>query len=161
MAKDKVETPQEEVWVKPKNKGGRPRVKVPKSGVTRETRVPIDGARDVLTVVGKDPNYFYYWELDSDENGNRIHKRRMAGYEFVQSGTVKVGQASVYKSHEHGSLIRHPSGGDYLYLMRIPMQWHLDDIAALERKNKELEQSVEVTADSVGGKYGSIKISRK
>jgi len=157
---DKVQS--EEVWVKPKNKGGRPRVKVPKSGVTRETRIPIDGARNKLTVEGKDPNYHYLWELDNEESGNRIQTRRNAGYEFVQAGAVTVGQANVYKSNEYGSIVRVPDGADgyYLYLMRIPMQWHNEDLARHEQMNREQEQSA-TAVNPVEGQYGSIKLSRK
>jgi len=145
-----------------KNKGGRPRKHVAKSGVTRETRVSIAGMRDLLTVHGKDPRYHYYWELDSDENGSRIRARRLAGYEFVQADEVSIGQASVYKSYNVGTIVRVPTGGDYLYLMKIPMEWHEDDLRAQEEENLKQEQKIEAITNSVraDGGYGKVELSR-
>ena len=123
---------------KPKNKGGRPRKYVAKTGVTRETRDTIDGVRDKLSVEGKDPNFHYFFALDTDEHGTELFRLQRAGYTFVQSDEVVVGQADVYKSHDVGSIVRVPAGRDgrYHYLMKIPMDWYLDDQRALEEKNK-------------------------
>ena len=133
-----------EEFVKPKNKGGRPRKYVPKSGVTRDTRVPINGDRDILTVTDKDPNFHYSLPADTDENGAEIQKMLRAGYQFVQAGRQEtVGEVNVYRSTQHGSIMRVPAGaGKYHYLMKIPMQWHLEDMEALEKENKALEQSL-------------------
>lgn len=151
---DKVVAPQ-------KNLGGRPRKHVPKTGVTRETRVPIDGRRDILTIENKDPNMHYAWVLDDSENGYKIQQHLRAAYEFVQADRQEsVGQPHVYKSASQGSLIRVPNGttGQHLYLMKLPMYLHLEDKDALERKNKELEQSLETTGE---GQYlKDLKITR-
>ncbi len=148
--------------VKPaNNKGGRPRKYVAKTGITKETRVPVEGLRDILTVEGKDPNFHYYWELDSDETGTNIYKRLRAGYEFVQADTVIVGQANVYKSSNVGTIVRVPNpDGRYLYLMRIPKDWHEDDLKAQELRNKESEQSIYEDANQ-SGRYGSVKLTRE
>jgi hypothetical protein len=139
----------QEEFVAPKNKGGRPRVHVPKTGVTKETRVPIDGSRDILTVSNQDPRYHYHWEYCENDSGYRIQKLRLAGYEFVQANKQEtVGQPHVYQSASHGSLIRVPSGANgHVYLMRIPKEWRNDDLKALEEKNKTLEQSLTTTGE--------------
>jgi hypothetical protein len=150
-----------ESWVKPRNKGGRPRKYVQRSKVTRETRVPLSGIRDILTVEGKDPNYHYFWALDADEKGNELYKLSRAGYEFVQAESVVVGEASVYKSHDVGSIVRVPNkDGRFLFLMRIPMQWYMEDQAELERKNKEQEQSI-LAFQQQEGVYGEIKLGKR
>jgi len=149
-----------EEFVKPKNKGGRPRKYVPKSGVTRDTRVPINGDRDILTVTDKDPNFHYSLPADTDENGAEIQKMLRAGYQFVQAGKQEsVGEVNVYRSTQHGSIMRVPAGaGKYHYLMKIPMQWHKEDMEALEQKNKELEQSLSNVGE---GQYlKELKITR-
>lgn len=151
-----------EAYQLPKNKGGRPRKHVLKNRVDRNTRIPLSGLRDKLTVHGKDPNYHYYWALDADEHGAEIYKLTLAGYEFVASHTVKVGQAHVYTAKDIGSIVRVPAGSDgrYHFLMRIPMQYYLDDQAELERLNKEQEQSIYAMQDE-DGVYGQIKLDRK
>lgn len=146
--------------IPPKNKGGRPRKYVPKTAVTRQSRIPLSGTRDILTVEGKDPNYHYFWAADTDEKGTEIYRLQRAGYEFVQAEKVEVGQSSVYKSHDVGSIVRVPSGDRYVYLMRIPMQWYLDDQMDLERLNKEQEQSI-VAYKEEEGVYGDVKLARK
>lgn len=146
----------------PKNKGGRPRKHVLKARVDRETRIPLHGIRDKLTVEGKDPNYHYFWALDESENGAEIYKLLLAGYEFVAAHTVKIPQVSVYQARDIGTIVRVPAGSDgrYHYLMRIPMQYYLDDQAALEIRNKEQEQSI-YADEHAPGMYGEIKLERK
>jgi len=147
--------------VKPKNKGGRPRKNVARSTVTRATRIPVSGLRDKLTVEGKDPNYHYFWALDVDEHGNELYRLHEAGYEFVQSDSVRVGQAHVHQSAGIGSIVRVPNGdGRYLFLMRLPMQWYLDDQQALEQRNKDQEQAI-YNQQTQEGVYGKIELSRK
>lgn len=163
--KTKGDKPQEETFdsekgfVAPKNKGGRPRVYVPKTSVTRETRVPLDGIRDVLPNIeaDKDPNFYYYWATDSDENGTQILHLMRAGYNFVQSKEVNISKTNVYSSHDVGSIIRIPNrDGTYNFLMKQPMQWHKEDEAARMKRIDEMEK--QTAADRFDGSYGSITI---
>lgn len=88
-------------------------------------RVPVNGMRDKLTVIGKDPDYHYYWCKDNNEEGQEIFNFKRAGYEFVRATEVKVGQSSVYKTDNVGSIIRQPAGfGEWLYLMKQPMEFY-------------------------------------
>lgn len=155
-----VET--EDGYTLPKNKGGRPRKHVLKARVSRDSRVPLSGIRDILTVEGKDPNYHYSWPLDESEHGVVIQRFIDAGYEFVAAHTVKVGQTRVYQAKDIGTIVRVPAGSDgrYHYLMRIPMQYYLDDQAALEIRNKEMEQSIHADGNAPG-MYGEVKLTRK
>ncbi len=146
----------------PNAKGGRPRKYVPKTGVSRETRVPIAGMRDVIPEIqGKDPNFRYYFELDSDETGARINRRLRAGYTFVQAEEVDVPGTYVYSASNVGTIVRVPNANNgFLYLMKIPMEWYLEDVKAEENKVKETEETI--YADSKEeGRYGSVKLSRE
>ncbi len=139
---------------------GRPRkVNPSEREVTRETRVPLGGFAGPLSIQNKDPNYRYYWELDSEVDGTKIERRLQAGYVFCRpEENLVIGKTSVYKTENVGSIIRVPAGkGDYHYLMRIPVEWYEDD----QRRNSE---RVKLTEESLheqskkDGFYGSLSI---
>ncbi len=65
----------------------------------------------------KDPDFFYYWVTDADTAAVKPPQLLQAGYEFVRM--------------EHGSnsgnkVIKRGRDGTNSYLMRIPMEWHLE-----------------------------------
>lgn len=130
--------------------------------VTRETRVPVGGYRDILTLENTDPEFHYYWELDSSETGPNIHKRLRAGYDFVRDDEgVIVGQASVFKSESVGSILRVPNGdGRYMYLMKILKEWHEEDMERLNQEINETESSLR--GPQFDGAYGrGVSIERR
>lgn len=130
--------------------------------VTRETRVPVGGYRDILTLENTDPEFHYYWELDSSETGPNIHKRLRAGYDFVRDDEgVIVGQASVFRSESVGSILRVPNGdGRYMYLLRIPKEWHEEDMERLNQEVNETESSLQ--GPQFDGTYGrGVSIERR
>ena len=150
-----------------KRKGpGRPRkdeTRAESTGQRPGKRVPINGFRDKLSVEGCDPNYVYRWVLDSNEGGQRIMQCSAASYEFVTSDQgITVGQGSVYKSDNVGSIIRTPGGnGDFLYLMRIPKEFHDEDKLAKDKKINDIENGMKrSTGKSAGADdlYGSVEI---
>ena len=150
-----------------KRKGpGRPRkdeTRAESTGQRPAKRVPINGFRDKLSVEGCDPNYVYRWVLDSNEGGQRIMQCHSASYEFVTSDQgITVGQGSVYKSENVGSLIRTPGGnGDFLFLMRIPKEFHDEDKLAKEKKINDIENGMKRSAGKSAGAddlYGSVEI---
>ena len=150
----------------PKKRGpGRPR----KNDVTRADpqgrapRVPLTGNRDILTVEGKDPAFQYRWVLDKNEEGQRIKKFSSAWWVFVEGddGQHVVGQESVYKNENVGSLIRVPAGNSqFYYLMRIPKEYYNEDQVAKQSEITERETALTRT-DSDNGQYGNIKLERK
>lgn len=131
-------------------------------------RVPVGGFRDKLTVRFKNPEdekrFYHRWVLDTHENGGRIYQFMNAGYEFVKSSEVIVGQESVFDSEDVGSLVRRPAGGDgkYLYLMRLPIEFREEDEAAKAAVVDATERSVldpESLSEDKEGVYGKITIS--
>lgn len=127
----------------------------------RPKRVPISGTRDLLTVEGKDPSFHYHWFSDKNETGQRIHRAKMAGYTFVTSEEVSVGDSAVFKSANVGSIIRIPDGrsGNYLYLMKLPIEWREEDLADRAKRNTETETIMSRSRDD--GQYGELKISHR
>ena len=130
-------------------------------------RVPVDGARDLMTVHGLNHDDFSYrWVEDSDDKGSRIWKFKRGGWDLVTLDTedseLAVGQEAVYKSKEQGTLIRlHTGEGRYSYLMRIKKEWFEEDQAAKEESIKETENgifgSVSSEGDANNGQYGEIR----
>lgn len=106
-------------------------VETPKR-VTRESRVPVSGPRDILTVTNKDPNYFYRWVKDLP---GRIQRFIDAGYDIVNHDT-QVGQRVVDSGSRLGSAVTRLDGANTLVLMRIPLEWYNED---QEAKARELD----------------------
>lgn len=132
--------------------------------VDGRTRVPFHGYRDVFNIEPKDKSlndkYFHYWFFDWEEGGRRIHRARMAGYEFCPPSEYVVGQDMLYKPAQmDGSIIRIKETNGALYFMRIPMEWHLEDVAAKDRTVDETEQDmIQKDRDRDDGDYGDIKL---
>ena len=86
---------------------------------------------------GKDPDYYYRWVQDTEDNGTRLQRFLMAYYEFAKRSEVdSIGEASVYKSESHGSIVKVPADkqGNWLYLMKIRMEYRLEDEARKQRR---------------------------
>lgn len=130
-------------------------------------RVPVGGMRDILTVFGKDPDKHYRFVKDKTEGGSRIQRFIRGGYDFVRTGKdsqIIVGEEAVYKSKNgQGSIVRYPSGEDFLFLMEIPMEYYNEDQDAKMESIDELEASITGSRESDDnelGQYGNVKISR-
>lgn len=131
-------------------------------------RVPVSGLRDILNVMGKDPEFVYRFVEDVDENGTKIQAYIRGGYELTQVGknsNVIVGEEAVYKSKrkEGGSIVRYPSGsnGKSLYLMQIKKEWHEEDQAAKMEHIDEVESLIKgkkTSEDNELGQYGKVTI---
>jgi hypothetical protein len=124
-------------------------------------RIPISGHRDILTVENKNPDFHYHWFSDKSDTGNRIQRAKLAGYEFVKSEEVSVGDAMVYKSANVGSIVRVPDGrsGNYLYLMKLPMEWREEDLQSRNDITNKTETQISRAREE--GQYGDVKISRR
>lgn len=121
--------------------------------------VPVSGTADVLTVHNKDPNFFYYWPVDTDEGGKEILRHKRAGYKMVNAGEedLGIGSDSVYSTEKDGSVYRVPArSGGFHFLMKLPM-----DLYEMYREEKEYQlQQTEQSAFSPNeelGQYGKMK----
>ena len=80
----------------------------------KPTRIPVSGIRDIMTVLGKDPAFEYRFVVDKMERGARMMRFERGGWTYARTddlpGGISVGEESVYKSKDHGSIVRFPSG---------------------------------------------------
>jgi hypothetical protein len=122
----------------------------------RKKRIPVGGARDILTVNGKDPNYEYRWVVDSP---GRIQRFNDGGWEVVNTGDHEVGQRTVDRESKVGSAVTKASGdGRTLVLMRILKEWYDEDQKAKQERLDAMESSMRQEARD--GRYGVLEIAR-
>jgi len=117
--------------------------------VDRENRRPMNLPRQKLAVPGI-PGYWLYWHL-----GKNVQQALAAGYTYVERGEVDLNQfgianagsasgsaslgsrvcvnAGVVGSDEDGSL-----ENEELYLMKLPEEWHQEDMDALTAENEKI-----------------------
>lgn len=111
-------------------------------------RIPVAG-KNVLTVVGKDPNFIYRFVNDE---GDRVQKFLDAGYEIVESDSVSVGDKRVGNASAEGTKAQVSVGkGQKAFLMRISKEWYEEDQKAKQAYLDKLEQSLKQAGD-----YGTI-----
>ena len=138
---------------------GRPKKVDPSS--QRQNRVPVGGFRDKLTVQNRDPNFYYRWVLDTDATGARILEHQHAGYVFVHANEgVEIGETYVFSTPD-GDILRKPANkqGDYLYLMKLPMEFHEQDNEAKRQVVNKTEESL-YPGEDTDERYGTLKINR-
>lgn len=136
-----------------------------KATMKKPTRVPLSRYRDILSVMGKDPNYFYRWVKDSHENGSRLLEMKRAGYEHVRPSEVTVGEDKVDRESTVGDIVRLNYKGETLFLMKQPMEYREEDIGANRQELREIEQQIlNPTIDPYdpthSGQYGEIRVER-
>ena len=121
----------------------------------RTQRVPV-GTRNVLTVMGKDPNYEYRIINDS---GDRVQEFMDAGYELVEKESVRVGDKRVNSATAEGTVAQLSVGqGQKGYVVRIKKEWYDEDQAKKQRRVNELESATK--AKALDGTYGKLELSR-
>jgi hypothetical protein len=118
----------------------------------RKERIPVNGNRDILTVIGKKPELEYRWVLDIP---GRHQKFFDAGWEIVKDN-LEVGQKAVDSASKLGSAISVSRGGQVLVLMAIPKEWYDEDQKTKQDKVTALEESMmqELRAGRLDGQSG-------
>ncbi len=122
----------------------------------RPNRIPVSGKRDILTVEGKDPNYKYTWV--NDTNG-MVQRFQQGGYEVVEHEVI-VGQNQADHSNPTSKAVSMNVGqGVTAYLMRIPKEWHDEDMKdkhnRIDRSEADLKRTLNSGKD---GTYGKVTI---
>ena len=107
----------------------------------RPQRIPVGGARDIITVRDKDPNYVYRWVFDNPKRPGRIQRFLDGGYEVVQDDN-EIGQKTVDRGSKLGSATTRQDSGGLLVLMRIKKEWYDEDQAAKQASIDALERSM-------------------
>lgn len=144
--------------IKHTDRGGRPR--------NRDTilsskphRKPLSGARDVLTVDGVPRGYVPRWVNDT---GDRILRFLEAGWEFLTTKGVTVGEKTVDQDPEGniGSVVSKRVGSRdgqplYAYLMVIEEEFYEED---QKEKYKVVDKTEAAIKAPKEGQYGSVSI---
>lgn len=100
----------------------------------RRARTPVSGARDILTITNKSPEYHYRWVKDLP---GRIQRFLDAGYEFVIDNDARVGGPAVDNTSKVGSTLTRVTGANTLVAMRQRLEWYNED---QEAKHDELDR---------------------
>ncbi len=125
--------------------------------------VPVAGAQDILTVENKDPDFFYYWVVDTQEGGSQIFKHKRAGYKMVDADAepLVVGSDSVYKTEKDGSIYRVPArSGGFHFLMKLPMELYEMYQEEREVRLQQTEASV-FSPNEEQGQYGRMSAPKR
>jgi hypothetical protein len=118
----------------------------------RKERTPVNGNRDILTVMDKKTDREYRWVLDTP---GRIQKFNDGGWEVVVD-ELKVGERAVDSGSKLGSAITTSRGGQTLVLMSIPKEWYDEDQLAKQEKVDAVEATMqrELAAGRIEGQPG-------
>lgn len=138
---------------------GRPKTNRDEERAERPERIPLSEQGGVLTVIGKDPDFEYFWAVDNSENGHNTYKLTLAGWEFSNTENdpgIKIGSDFVYQTQNVGSVYRVPAAktGGYHFLMRIKKDWYDEDARKAQKKISDKEKGI-FTAERGEGQYGS------
>ena len=133
----------------------------------RPKRTSVGSARDILTVLNKDPNYEYRFVSDDPKRPGRIERLKELGYEMV-TDDLEVGQKAVDRNTKVGSVItRQGGGGITLVLMRIPKEWYDEDQKDKQKKVDALQAAMQadvkagrIPGSNQPGVGGSLTIER-
>lgn len=124
----------------------------------RPERVPLDGARDRMTIPNMDPAYHYTWQNDDP---GQLERFIAAGYEFV-TDPVKVGQPTVNKSDRingMGQALTLVSGPKILYALRQRIEWYEQDEKARQARI-DAEEAKAAQPINDGG-YGGVEAAKE
>ena len=127
--------------------------------VNSTNRIPVGGKRDVLTVHGKDPDFHHVIVTDRD---GQVDTYLRGGYEVVQDADASFGSRRVDQTKSGDSVASVSVGtGDTGFLMRIKMEWHLEDQAAAQKEITDMENArFEELNSGKDGTYGEVKLNK-
>ena len=120
---------------------------------SQEKRRPFGVARQRLTVNQDIPGYHLRWIVDEP---GRIEAALEAGYTFVEPSEVGKQAREDNKIRELSGVQRDDKTPQYSYLMKVPEEYYLEDRAAIEKQNKDIERAIKggkVNPEANDGRY--------
>lgn len=120
----------------------------------RPKRVPINGLRNKLAVLGLEPGWHYIWLRDDE-----IYRFEMGGYDYVTHDVI-VGDRAINVAGQVGAKVTYPGGnGVTLYLMRCPEEVYQEELAMVHQQVDEAEAAMKQHLNSnADGRYGKVEI---
>ena len=137
----------------------RPVQQLEQTRANRPNRVSIHGPRDVLTAKGQEPGWHYCWVNDIiNSNGqSNVEMYINGGYKFVIEDVI-VDEAKVDNPSQIGSKVsKNVGNGMTAFLMRIPEEWHLEDMVEQEKRTRDSEDGLIPNKDD-SSFYGKLSI---
>lgn len=123
----------------------------------RPNRPDINGRRDVLTVLNKDPNYEYRWVNDVD---GRVQSMQSLGWELA-TGDEEIARKGITDPLPVGSVKRKPVGGGVeAILMRIYKDWYEENKQIYAASVDRMEASQMAAPAELKGGYGKISYDK-
>lgn len=119
--------------------------------VTEATRIPMSIPNQKLAVP-EIPNWYLYWFRTDN-----VDRALRAGYVFVEQDEVEVANSAVADtlsqsgSTDMGTRVSIAAGAasfdakgqsERLYLMKLPMEWHLKDMEARDEANERVARQL-------------------
>ena len=127
----------------------------------RTKRISMSGSRMRMHIEEseKDPNFHYSWINDS--NG-LVQRAKMAGYQHcTRSEFPQWGEGGVDASDGTTALVSMDVGGGTIaYLMKQPMEYHLEDQADIDQLTDAREADLKRVLDQGNGTYGTLDITK-
>lgn len=131
---------------------------------TIQTRVRSKyGVRDLLTVLGKDPNFYYRFEENTDTNLARFTDMGFSRVTYRElQGVDGVGDARVNRGSSVDSTVTVRSQDTEVVLLKQPMKWRLEDLAEKEALDYMSEKALRRTSEEKRPDElnGEVKIER-
>lgn len=125
----------------------------------RSKRIPVSGARDLLTIPDQGEGYKSRFVNDKD---GRINRFQRGGWEIIKEQGTLVGQRTVEGNGGPGPLTRPVGNGIWAIAMRIPIElWNEDqeakedELARTEMGILESEQAKLNSATGASGREGA------
>ncbi len=120
----------------------------------RPNRVPINGIKNLINVVGVRPGYHPCWV-----NEPNVEAYKAAGYTFVESD-VSFGTHHVQQANPLGArYARNMGSGTIAYLMEIPEEYYNQDRDREAAEIDAIEGSMKSDARASGLDHGDLSIS--
>lgn len=115
------------------------------------------GVRDVLTVLGKNPEYEYRIVNDS---GDRVLRLEDQDWEICDASELQIGDRRLGAPKPTGSKAETSVGGGIKgYVMKKRKDWHDEDQAAKQEYVNQTEAATKQEAQS--GNYGNVNFRAK
>jgi hypothetical protein len=119
-------------------------------GVSLRRRIPMSTPRPKLAIPEL-PGFYCYWMNDY---AGRIQQAQQSGYDFVSSEEIDINPTSISGDVETSgnsdlgtrvSVVvgEAPNGGPLrAYLMKLPSEFHNDDVRELQKQNERLDKVI-------------------